>query len=38
MKKMEAGYGQEENVPDTQLDLCLYIFKPHKKVGKLYEL
>ncbi len=38
----EAGYGQGEiekiNVPGTPLDQCLYNFKPHEEMGKLYEL
>ena len=38
----EAGYGQGEieriNVLGTPLDQCLYNFKPHEEMGKLYEL
>lgn len=38
----EAGYGQGEieriNVLGTSLDQCLYNFKPHEEMGKLYEL
>jgi len=38
IKKTEAGFGQGEHVPGTPLDQCFYNFKPHKEMGKLYEL